>query len=155
MLYISLNQKPFNLNGKDFSFKREFFLQKYYCSVRPPSSPALRSIFCSNLGQWQNLFIWLCPFIKPILDIYIYHPLTWYHGQGLLWLPKSRSQKNHQVPVLKVRSQLKIFTRSHFFRTETVDDCMYHYKFHVQFRKKYVSANGPTSRYFVQHVGNE
>jgi hypothetical protein len=25
MLYISLNQKPFNLNGKYFSFKREFF----------------------------------------------------------------------------------------------------------------------------------
>ena len=79
MLYISLNQKPFNLNGKDFSFKREFFLQKYYCSVRPPSSPALRSIFCSNLGQWQNLFIWLCPFIKPILDIYItpFNMISW------------------------------------------------------------------------------
>jgi hypothetical protein len=27
--------------------------------------------------------------------------------QGLLWLPKSRSQKNRQVPVLKVRSQFR------------------------------------------------
>ena len=27
--------------------------------------------------------------------------------QGLLWFPKSRSQKNRQVPVLKVRSQFR------------------------------------------------
>jgi hypothetical protein len=43
-------------------------------------------------------------------------------SQGLLWLPKSSSQKNHQVPVLKVRSQYRSqlkFTRSQFFRTET------------------------------------
>ena len=39
--------------------------------------------------------------------------------QGLLWLPKSRSQKNRQVPVLKVRSQfrsqLKFLQGANFF----------------------------------------
>jgi hypothetical protein len=36
-------------------------------------------------------------------------------NQGLLWLPKSRSQKNRQVPVLKARSQLKFLQRANFF----------------------------------------
>jgi hypothetical protein len=34
--------------------------------------------------------------------------------QGLLWLPKSRSQKNLQVPVLKVKSQLKFLQGANF-----------------------------------------
>jgi dipeptidase len=62
-------------------------------------------------------------------------------SQGLLWLSKSRSQKNRQVPFSgasfesqgPVWEPAKIFTRSKFFRTKTVDDCMYHYQFHVQF----------------------
>jgi hypothetical protein len=35
------------------------------------------------------------------------HNLFITYSQGLLWLPKSRSQKNRQVPVLKVRSQFR------------------------------------------------
>ena len=39
--------------------------------------------------------------------IYVKSPETHILSQGLLWLPKSRSQKNRQVPVLKVRSQFR------------------------------------------------
>ena len=50
------------------------------------------------------------PDVEVLMELELFNPL-----QGLLWLPKNRSQKNRQVPFLKVRSQLKFLQGANFF----------------------------------------
>ena len=63
-----------------------------------------------NLTRLLKSF-WILYIDQIIVYNTFYSKLTFYiikdSCQGLLWLPKSRSQKNRQAPFLKVRSQFR------------------------------------------------